>query len=96
MTRLNWFAREMATQILRVHVPNGLPFDSLFDRVFVKYTNASELISVDSVQSGTMTELIYSVGLKKSAQMQDFLAEIKKLNGDNKVTLIAGYNGTDL
>ncbi len=96
MTRLNWFAREMATQILRVQIPNGLPFDSLFDRVFVKYTNASELISVDSVQSGTMTELIYSIGLKKSAQMQDFLAEIKKLNGDNKVTLIAGYNGTDL
>ncbi|MBI5294172.1 MAG: DUF4956 domain-containing protein [Chloroflexi bacterium] len=96
MTRLNWFARESATQILRVHIPNGAPFDSLFDRVFVKYTHASELISVDSIQSGTMTELIYSVGLKKSAQMQDFLAEIRKLNGDNKVTLIAGYNGTDL
>lgn len=96
MTRLNWFARESATQILRVHIPNGASFDSLFDRVFVKYTHASELISVDSIQSGTMTELIYSVGLKKSAQMQDFLAEIRKLNGDNKVTLIAGYNGTDL
>lgn len=96
MTRLNWFAREMATQILRVQIPNGMPFDSLFDRVFVRFTNASELISVDSVQSGTMTELIYSVDLKKSAQIQDFLAEIKKLNGDNKVTLIAGYNGTDL
>jgi uncharacterized membrane protein YhiD involved in acid resistance len=96
MTRLNWFAREIATQILRVQVPNGTPFDSLFDRTFVKYTSASELISVDSVQSGTMTELIYSVGLKKPALMQDFLAEIKKLNGDHKVTLIAGYNGTDL
>jgi uncharacterized membrane protein YhiD involved in acid resistance len=96
MTRLNWFAREMPTQILRVQVPNDTPFDSLFDRAFVKYTSASELISVDSVQSGTMTELIYSVGLKKSALMQDFLAEVKKLNSGNKVTLIAGYNGTDL
>jgi len=96
MTRLNWFAREMATQILRVQVPNNTPFDSLFDRAFIKYTSISELISVDSVQSGTMTELIYSVGLKKSALMQDFLSEIKKLNGGNKVTMIAGYNGTDL
>jgi uncharacterized membrane protein YhiD involved in acid resistance len=96
MTRLNWFTHEMAAQILRVQIPNGTPFDSLFDRAFAKYTSASELISVDSVQSGTMIELIYSVGLKKSAQMQDFLAEIKNLNGDNKVTLIAGYNGTDL
>jgi len=96
MTRLNWFAREMATQILRVQVPNSIPFDSLLDHAFLKYTSVSELISVDSVQNGTITELIYSVGMKKSALMQDFLAEIKKLNGDNKVTLIAGYNGTDL
>ena len=96
MTRLNWFAREMTSQILRVQVPNDTPFDSLFDRIFLKYTSASELISMDSVQSGIMTELIYSVGLKNSAQMQDFLAEIKKLNGGNKVTLIAGYNGADL
>jgi uncharacterized membrane protein YhiD involved in acid resistance len=96
MTRFNWYARETATQILRVQVPNGLPFDSLFDRLFVKYTSASELISVDSVQNGLLTELIYSIGMKKSDRIQEFLAEIKNLNGDNKVTLIAGYNMMDL
>lgn len=96
MVRFNWFAREMTTQILRVQVPNNLPFDFLFDRVFVKHTSTSELISVDSVQNGTLTELIYSIGMKKSAQVQDFIADIKNLNGGNKVTLIAGYNGTDL
>jgi len=96
MTRLNWFAREMTTQILRIYIPNDTPVDVLFDRVFIKYTSISELISIDTVQSGTLTELVYSVGLKKAAQMQDFIAEIKKLNNSNKVTLIAGYNGTDL
>jgi uncharacterized membrane protein YhiD involved in acid resistance len=96
MTRLNWFERQMATQILRIYAPNDSAFESLFDRAFIKYTSISELISVDTVQSGTLTELVYSVGLKKATHMQDFIAEIKKLNGDNKVTLIAGYNGTDL
>jgi uncharacterized membrane protein YhiD involved in acid resistance len=96
MTRFNWYAREMASQILRVQVPNGLPFDSLFDRAFVKYTSSSELISVDSVHNGMLTELTYSIGMKKSSQIQDFLAEITRLNGNNKVTLIAGYNTTDL
>jgi uncharacterized membrane protein YhiD involved in acid resistance len=96
MTRFNLFAREMSSQILRIQVANGTPFDSLFDRAFLRYTSSSELISVDSVQSGLMTELVYSIGMKKSAQISDFLAEIKNLNGDNKVTLIAGYNGTDL
>jgi len=96
MTRLDWFAREMSNQILSVQVPNDTPYDNVFDRTFLKYTNVAELISVGSVQNGTLTELVYSLGMKKSNQVQDFLTEIRKLNGDNKVTLIAGYNGTDL
>jgi uncharacterized membrane protein YhiD involved in acid resistance len=96
MTRFDWFAREVASQILRVQVPNGTPFDDLFDKPFVKYTHTSELISVDTVHNGTLTELTYSIGLKKSNRVQEFLAEIRNLSGNNKVSLIAGYNSTDL
>jgi uncharacterized membrane protein YhiD involved in acid resistance len=96
MTRFNWYAREMASQILRIQIPNGAPFDTLFDKAFLKYTNTSELISVDSVHNGMMTDLTYSIGMKKSSQVQEFLTEIRNLNDNNKVTLIAGYNVTDL
>jgi uncharacterized membrane protein YhiD involved in acid resistance len=96
MMRLNWFAREMTNQILRVQLPNNFPFDTLFDSAFLKYTSASELISVESAHSGLLTELTYSVGMKNPNQVQPFLAEIRNLNGNNKVSLIAGYNSTDL
>lgn len=96
MTRFNWFAKEIASQILRVQVPNGIPFDRLFDQVFLKYTNSSELISADLVHNGMLTELTFSIGLKNPNMIQDFLNEIKNLNGNNKVSLIAGYNSTDL
>ena len=96
MTRYNWFAREMSNHVLHIQVPNGVPFETLFDRTLAKYTSTSELISADSIQNGMLTELTYSVGLKKTDQVQEFLTEIGKLNGHNKVTLIAGYNGTDL
>jgi uncharacterized membrane protein YhiD involved in acid resistance len=96
MTRFDWYAREMNSQILRIQIPNGAPFDGMFDRSFLKYTRTSELISVDSVYNGTMTELTYSIGMKKSNRIEDFITELKKLNDGNKVTLIAGYNGTDL
>jgi hypothetical protein len=86
----------MSSHILHIQVQNGAPFETLFDRAFAKYTNSSELISADSVHSGMLTELTYSVGLKKPDQVQEFLSEIGNLNGNNKVTLIAGYNGTDL
>ena len=96
MTRNNWYAREMSSHILHIQVPNGVPFEALFDRALVKYTNSAELIGADSVQNGMLTELTYSVGLKKSRQVQEFLAEIGNLNGNHRVTLVAGYNGTDL
>lgn len=96
MTRFNWYARKVVNQILKVEVPNDLPFDNAFDALFLKYTNTSELISVDSVHSGMLTELTYSVGLKKDNKIQEFLADLKRLNGNNKVSLIAGYNSTDL
>ncbi len=96
MTRFDWYAREMSNQILRIQVPEGTPFDALFDRAFVRYTRASELISVDSVHNGALVELTYSIGMKKSNQIQEFLDELKKLNGGHKITLIAGYNSTDL
>ncbi|MCO6452897.1 MAG: DUF4956 domain-containing protein [Caldilineales bacterium] len=96
MTRMDWYAREMSSQILRIQVANGTPFDSIFERVFLKYTHTSELIGVESVHSGLLTELTYSIGLRKSNQVQDFLAEIRSLNDDYKVSLYAGYNSADL
>lgn len=96
MTRFDWYAREIASQILRIQVPSDVSFESLFDRALLKYTRTSELISVDSIQSGTITELTYSIGMKKSSQIEQFLTEIRKLNHNNKVSLIAGYNSTDL
>lgn len=96
MTRMNWFARQMNNQILRVQVPEGTPFSSLFDQAFIKYTHASELICVDSVSGGALNELTYSIGMKHPNQIPEFLDAIKSLNGGNKVMLLSGYNGTDL
>ena len=96
MTRFNWYAREVSSQILRIQIPDGTHFDTLFDRPLGRYTRTAELLSADSVYNGMLTELTYSVSMKKSDQVEAFLSEIKNLNGNNKVTLIAGYNGTDL
>lgn len=96
MTRFDWYARRMVSHILKIQLPNTVEFNALFDKLFLKYTSHSELISVDSVHGGTLTELVYSVGMKKQSKIEEFLSEIKKLNGNNRVTLIAGYNSTDL
>ena len=96
MVRFDWFSQNISNQILRVYVPNDVSFNELFENTFLKYTRSSDLIAVDSIHSGTLTELTYSVGLKKPAMAGAFIEEIKKINNNNKVTLITGYNGTDL
>lgn len=96
MSRFDWYGREAGSQLLKVQLPNDVEFDTIFDDLFVEYTDVSDLISVDSVRSGMLTELIYSVNLKKNTSLQQFLAAIKNLNGNNKVTLITGYNNMDL
>lgn len=96
MTRFNFFARKVVSQILRIELPASTEFEKLFDDVFLKHTTTSELISVDSVHGGMFTELTYNIGFKTPGKTQEFLTEIKQLNGNNRVTLIAGYNTTDL
>lgn len=96
MYRFDWYARPLMSQILKIQVNNDVDFQQMFDDTFVKYTESADLISVDSVRSGMLTELVYSVKLKKNSDKHKFLAAIKTLNGNLKVTLITGYNTTDL
>ena len=96
MNRFNWFAREATSQILKIQVKNTVDFDHMFDDVFVKFTNVSDLISIDSVRGGALTELVYNVDMKNPNKKQEFLWEIKKLNDNLNVTLITWYNTTDL
>lgn len=96
MYRFDRYSRKSSSQILKIQLDTTTDFDTLFDNVFVKYTSLSELISVDSVRGGALTELVYNVDLKKQEKKQEFLTAIKELNKNLKVTLITGYNTTDL
>lgn len=96
MNRFDFYKKDLTSKILKIQVTNKTNYDKLFDDVFAKHTKMSDLISVDSVRSGMLTELIYSVDLKKGTETNEFLNAIKKLNDNHKVTLVTGYNTTDL
>lgn len=96
MYEFDWYSRPAISQILKIQLDEEVDFEKLFDSVFVKYTSSADLIGIDSVRSDTGTELVYSVILKKKANKHEFIEAIKKLNGNQKVFLITGYNTTDL
>ena len=96
MTTLNLFAKDIREQILKIRLPGDLRYETLFRSVFAKYLARFDLIAVETVQAGTLTELVYGVELKKQADAQAFMNELRQLNGNNKVVLLTGYQEVDL
>jgi len=96
MVRLDMFAADNKEQILKVRLPADVPFSSVFDPLFSRYLARYSLIAIESVQAGTLTELVYGVEFKKGADTQAFMNDIRQLNQNNKVVLVTGQQEVDL
>lgn len=96
MVRRDMFATTVREQILKIRVPADLTPDGLFDSVFARYLTRSDLMGLETVQGGSLTELVYGVELRKGASPQDLLNDLRRVNDNNKVLLITGYHEVDL
>jgi uncharacterized membrane protein YhiD involved in acid resistance len=96
MVQYDFFAKDAAVQLLKIRMPSDMGHVAVFDDVFRRYVNRWELVAMETVQAGTLTELVYSMELKRNADVQAFLQEIGVLNQNNKVVLVTGQQETDL
>jgi uncharacterized membrane protein YhiD involved in acid resistance len=96
MTTLNMFSKDVREQILKIRLPAEMNYETLFEPAFNQYLNRYNLVAVETVQAGMLTELVYGIELKKPDQAQRLMAEIAKLNQNNKVALITGHHEVDL
>jgi len=81
------FSPTRASHRLRIRVTNEVDHDVAFKECFTRYLFDNELISVESIQAGMMTELRYLVHLKDSTKTGEFVAALQQLNGNNRVLL---------
>ena len=81
------FAPARASHRLRIRVTNDVDYDVVFKPCFAQFVHDFDLISVESIQAGMMTELRYNVHLKKESKPGEFVAAIQQLNGNNRVML---------
>jgi hypothetical protein len=81
------FAPNRASHQLRIRVNNDVDFSKAFNEIFDKFTDATEMISVESVQAGMMSELRYGIVLKDSVEISDFMEEIQIACGNNRAIL---------
>lgn len=86
-SRGDWFAPNRASHYLRIRVTNDIEYDVVFKDTFSKFLEQFDLISVESIQAGMMTELRYNISLKPDYGPGKLVAAIQQLNGNNRVLL---------
>lgn len=97
MYRFNWFSLNVQRQVVKIQVPaDGDPYGPVIDDILIKAADEYELISTETVRSGSLLELTYSVRLKKSVTSGDLLDRLRAVNSGQKTTVLTGYDQTDM
>ncbi len=89
------FAPRRASHQLRIRVNNDIEYDDAFDPIFREFADEMELVSVESVQAGMMTELRYGILLKSGKKVSDFMEKLQVASGNNRVILTSTQRSLD-
>ncbi|MFY1652208.1 DUF4956 domain-containing protein [Solwaraspora sp. WMMB762] len=96
MYRFNWFALNVQRQVVKVQVPPDRDHTHAVQDVLLRLTTEFELVSIESIRGGALTELMYTVRLKKGTEPGELIAALSELTGGQRVTVLTGYDQTDL
>ncbi|WP_238010487.1 DUF4956 domain-containing protein [Dactylosporangium sp. AC04546] len=96
MYRFNWFASSVQRQVVKVQVPPDGNYTEHIQDVLIAHTSEFELVSIESIRGGALTELMYTVRLKKGHEPGQLITALGERTGGQRVTVLTGYDQTDL
>lgn len=73
---------------LKILVPESLDYTQIFDDIFGRYLNKSDLIKVKTTDLGSVFELNYSIEMKDKGKEKEFIDELRTRNGN--LTIVCG------
>lgn len=96
MNRFDLFRLDVQSQIVKVQVPTGEDHSAVIDGVLVRLAARSDLVSMESVRAGSLTELVYAVQLRRSTTPAELVTSLQEVTNGQKVTVLTGYDRSDL
>ncbi|MFM9694263.1 DUF4956 domain-containing protein [Streptomyces europaeiscabiei] len=96
MFKFNWFALSVQRQVVKVQVPAGEDYSSAIRDVLIRYTTEFELVSTETIRGGALTEVFYTVRMKKGTEPGDLVTALQERTSGQRVTVLTGYDSTDL
>ncbi|MEU7825505.1 DUF4956 domain-containing protein [Catellatospora sp. NPDC049133] len=96
MFRFSWFQLSVQRQVVKVQVPPEGNYTATINDALIAHTTEFELVSMESIRGGALTELMYTVRLKKGSEPGDLISALSQLTSGQRVTVLTGYDQTDL
>lgn len=96
MFKFNWFALNVQRQVVKVQVPAGGDYSADISDVLIRYTSEFELVSTETIRGGALTEVFYTVRMKKGTEPSDLVTALQERTSGQRVTVLTGYDTTDL
>lgn len=96
LARLNLFASSVERQVVKVQLPPEGDFQAAIEDVLVKQTKSFDLVSTETVRNGTLLEVLYTVEMRRAVKPHELLAALTAVNGGQRVTVLSGYDQTDV
>ncbi|NUR73815.1 MAG: DUF4956 domain-containing protein [Hamadaea sp.] len=96
MHRFSWFRLSVQRQVVKVQVPPEGDYTAAIQDVLIRHTTEFELVSMESIRGGALTELMYTVRLKKGGEPSDLIVALGQVTSGQRVTVLTGYDQTDL
>ncbi|MFE1207827.1 DUF4956 domain-containing protein [Streptomyces albidoflavus] len=96
MHKFNWFALDVQRQVVKVQVPAGEDYTPQIRDVLIKYTSEFELVSTEAIRGGALNEVFYTVRLKKGTEPGALVSALQARTSGQRVTVLTGYDSTDL
>ena len=96
MNRFSWFKLDVQRQVVKVEVPPEPAYTALVEDLMIQHCSDFELVSTESVRSGALVELYYTAQLKKGTSSGELMRALSGVNSGQRVTVLTGYDQTDL
>ncbi len=96
MTKFDWYKLDIATYVVKVQVPADEDYTDTIEKAFLPLADTADLVSLETVRGGALTELVYSVKLKKDVAPSTVLQTLRERTGGQRVTVLTGYDRMDL
>lgn len=88
------FGERNSVRTLKIQIPEDLDYEGVFDDILDKYTTMRHLERIRTVNMGSVYELTYTITLKETDEIKQFIDEIRVRNGNLNVS-IGSYGDHD-